>query len=115
MDQLRRRSLRLDRPTNGQYLSFALLLLLLGAGRSADAQRPILPWEGSPPSKLAAGPELRWNGSTYEAPAGAEVHWTISIVNDAIDAEIQIYVTDDLPDAADGLPMDPFTLEVTDA
>jgi uncharacterized repeat protein (TIGR01451 family) len=85
----------------GRWLALATLFLPSSASS--------LPYPGTPPTKVADGPEVRWGGTRYEVPPGGEILWTIAVVHDlAANPRIETSLADDVPDPADGLPVAPF-------
>ena len=90
--------------------TLAVLALVVGAWTprvSAQARLNLFP--GTQPVKAVGGPDVAWDGSQWRVPPGGVIDWTVTVVHDdpAL-TDVTTDVSDDIPDAADGLPMGPF-------
>jgi hypothetical protein len=80
-------------------LALAVTLAALACPRPSWAPPSWPPYPGTAPTKEADNPEVF---------AGGQVIWTITIYNDAFTDDASVYISDDVPDPADALPVQPF-------
>ena len=76
----------------------ALVALLAPAEKALAGGNP--PYPGTQPTKVA--------DCATVAPGGT-INWTVTILNDGASDAATIFFTDDVPDPADGLPVQPWS------
>lgn len=92
----------------GRLLALLLCLLVPGV---AFAQFGGSPYPGTKPIKSAGGPDVTWNGTSWQVPPGGEIIWTVHVVHDSpLHSAVTVWVQDDIPDPADARPVAAFNL-----